>query len=80
MLFAIGFLSAIVMICIFSLIVHSLRWIQDTFQGTIIAIHAVEVETNDYSLKSQLDNLDVQRKKLKEAIEEYTAFEKTYNK
>jgi uncharacterized protein YlxW (UPF0749 family) len=65
------------MICIFSLIVHSLRWIQDTFQGTI---HAVEVETDDYSLKEQLDKLDVQRQKLKEAIEKYTAFEKTYNK
>jgi hypothetical protein len=34
------------MVCIFSLIVHSLRWIQDTFQGTI---HAVEVDTDDYS-------------------------------
>ena len=80
MLFVIGFLSAIVMICIFSAIVYSLRWIQDTFQGTITAIHAVEVETDDYSLKEQLDNLDVQRQKLKEVIEEYTTFEKTYNK
>jgi hypothetical protein len=43
MWFIMGFLSAILMICIFSLIVHSLFWIQDTFQGTICA---VEVDTD----------------------------------
>jgi hypothetical protein len=48
MYFIWGFLSAILMICIFSAIVHNLRWIQDTFQGTICA---VEVETDDYSSK-----------------------------
>jgi hypothetical protein len=54
MLFIVGFLSAIVMICIFSLIVHSLRWIQDTFQGTIIAIHAVEVDTDERSSSHEI--------------------------
>jgi len=41
MTFFLGFLSAILMICIFSAIVHSLRWIEEVFQGTMSA-----VETN----------------------------------
>jgi hypothetical protein len=40
MYFILGFLSAILMICIFSAIVHNLQWIQDTFQGTICAVEA----------------------------------------
>jgi hypothetical protein len=49
MYFILGFLSTILMICIFSAIVHSLRWIQDTFQGTICA---VEVDTDKEPFKN----------------------------
>jgi hypothetical protein len=74
------------MICIFSVIVHSLRWIQDTFQGTICA---VEVETDDYSLnkacrktplQASLDNLKIEADKLRKTVRQFEDFEKSLDK